>query len=185
MLRKTAADQPPNQGRKKLFAAPKLPRKHRYNNKKAISQKTDGFGPSGESRTHGLLNPIQARYQTALHPDVSLRRRLILYPENSRLSIGFSNFFRRLCLPQNLLRGLQGIDGQLTAVQVAAGHADSADLVVGVGFVIVALGPGAAAAGVQGQVRFPFGGDDAAFHHAHPVQDVEELGHVFQFFFPP
>ena len=28
------------------------------------------FGPSGESRTHGLLNPIQARYQTALHPDV-------------------------------------------------------------------------------------------------------------------
>ena len=25
-------------------------------------------GPSGESRTHGLLNPIQARYQTALHP---------------------------------------------------------------------------------------------------------------------
>ena len=29
------------------------------------------FGPSGESRTHGLLNPIQARYQTALHPDVT------------------------------------------------------------------------------------------------------------------
>ena len=27
------------------------------------------FGPSGENRTHGLLNPIQARYQTALHPD--------------------------------------------------------------------------------------------------------------------
>ena len=30
------------------------------------------FGPSGESRTHGLLNPIQARYQTALHPDVTV-----------------------------------------------------------------------------------------------------------------
>ncbi len=44
-------------------------KKQRYNNKKATSQKTDGFGPSGESRTHGLLNPIQARYQTALHPD--------------------------------------------------------------------------------------------------------------------
>ena len=29
------------------------------------------FGPSGESRTHGLLNPIQARYQTALHPDIA------------------------------------------------------------------------------------------------------------------
>ena len=46
-----------------------IPEKTRYNNKKATSQKTDGFGPSGESRTHGLLNPIQARYQTALHPD--------------------------------------------------------------------------------------------------------------------
>ena len=39
-------------------------------NKKATSFSADGFGPSGESRTHGLLNPIQARYQTALHPDV-------------------------------------------------------------------------------------------------------------------
>ena len=34
-------------------------KKQRYNNKKAISQKTDGFGPSGESRTHGLLNPME------------------------------------------------------------------------------------------------------------------------------
>ena len=39
-----------------------------YSNKKATSFSADGFGPSGESRTHGLLNPIQARYQTALHP---------------------------------------------------------------------------------------------------------------------
>ena len=40
------------------------------------------FGPSGESRTHGLLNPIQARYQTALHPDVfpvAHWRRCLLY----------------------------------------------------------------------------------------------------------
>ncbi len=28
------------------------------------------FGPSDRSRTCGLLNPIQARYQSALHPDV-------------------------------------------------------------------------------------------------------------------
>ena len=41
---KTAAGQPSNQGMKKLFAASKLPRKHRYKNKKTISQKTDGFG---------------------------------------------------------------------------------------------------------------------------------------------
>ena len=37
----------------------------------AVKTTSDSFiaGPSGESRTHGLLNPIQARYQTALHPD--------------------------------------------------------------------------------------------------------------------
>ena len=28
------------------------------------------FGPSVEIRTRGLLNPIQARYQTSPHPDV-------------------------------------------------------------------------------------------------------------------
>ena len=29
---------------------------------------TATFGPSGESRTHGLLNPIQARYQNCATP---------------------------------------------------------------------------------------------------------------------
>ena len=40
--------------------------------KKPSTFRSRAFGPSGESRTHGLLNPIQARYQTALHPDVTL-----------------------------------------------------------------------------------------------------------------
>ena len=31
------------------------------------------FGPSVEIRTRGLLNPIQARYQTSSHPDLCLR----------------------------------------------------------------------------------------------------------------
>ena len=30
------------------------------------------FGPSVEIRTRGLLNPIQARYQTSPHPDICL-----------------------------------------------------------------------------------------------------------------
>ena len=30
------------------------------------------FGPSVEIRTRGLLNPIQARYQTSPHPDMQL-----------------------------------------------------------------------------------------------------------------
>ena len=33
------------------------------------SEIKDFFGRSGEIRTRGLLNPIQARYQAALHPD--------------------------------------------------------------------------------------------------------------------
>ena len=53
---------------------------YKLGNKKCGVSSTDLFrsfndtphGPSGESRTHGLLNPIQARYQTALHPDVTL-----------------------------------------------------------------------------------------------------------------
>ena len=42
---------------------------HRRIQQKRPAQQSWSFGPSGESRTHGLLNPIQARYQTALHPD--------------------------------------------------------------------------------------------------------------------
>ena len=47
---------------------------------KSPSLSAEGFGPSGESRTHGLLNPIQARYQTALHPDIATgyQRQIIL-----------------------------------------------------------------------------------------------------------
>ena len=32
------------------------------------------FGPSVEIRTRGLLNPIQARYQTSPHPDLVAKR---------------------------------------------------------------------------------------------------------------
>ena len=35
----------------------------------AVSANTS-FGPSVEIRTRGLLNPIQARYQTSPHPDI-------------------------------------------------------------------------------------------------------------------
>ena len=67
-------------GDKPLSAAPKKHQKMAIIRKKAISFSADGFGPSGESRTHGLLNPIQARYQTALHPDIAAgyQRQIIL-----------------------------------------------------------------------------------------------------------
>ena len=35
--------------------------------------KSPVFGPSVEIRTRGLLNPIQARYQTSPHPDTLSR----------------------------------------------------------------------------------------------------------------
>ena len=37
------------------------------------------FGPSVEIRTQGLLNPIQARYQTSPHPDIHFAVRQLSY----------------------------------------------------------------------------------------------------------
>ena len=48
------------------------------------------FGPSVEIRTRGLLNPIQARYQTSPHPDILLRFR-------NRLSILSYEFKKCKC----------------------------------------------------------------------------------------
>ena len=51
-------------------------------------------GPSVEIRTRGLLNPIQARYQTSPHPDfllsVAVSRRLVY---NSTVGNGMQVFF--------------------------------------------------------------------------------------------
>ena len=69
------------------------------------------FGPSGESRTHGLLNPIQARYQTALHPDVFLVFRTsddsyysAPFIESQQIFYGFTVFIK-LFMIFNLLLG--------------------------------------------------------------------------------
>ncbi len=67
-----------------------------YTTKKPPIFRSMAFGPSGESRTHGLLNPIQARYQTALHPDVFPVfhcRRCLLYTMFADLSTTFFRFF--------------------------------------------------------------------------------------------
>ena len=49
------------------------------------------FGPSGESRTHGLLNPIQARYQNCATPGY-----LFAFVAYSLISIpDFARFVKR------------------------------------------------------------------------------------------
>ena len=48
----------------------------------SVSKPSCLFGPSAEIRTRGLLNPIQARYQTSPHPDfffVAVRVRQLSY----------------------------------------------------------------------------------------------------------
>ena len=76
-------------------------------NKKAIDHSIDGFGPSGESRTHGLLNPIQARYQTALHPDVTHCDGYYYTPSNRQMStFSFAFFYKNCKIPA--LRGRAG-----------------------------------------------------------------------------
>ena len=49
------------------------------------------FGPSVEIRTRGLLNPIQARYQTSPHPDASVDCPCILAHQSKK-----SKYFFRL-----------------------------------------------------------------------------------------
>ena len=44
----------------------------------SLSENTS-FGPSVEIRTQGLLNPIQARYQTSPHPDMYFAVRQLCY----------------------------------------------------------------------------------------------------------
>ena len=94
---------PPKQGQndqeKKGFAGGSEVRSRPQNRitatKKATSLSADGFGPSGESRTHGLLNPIQARYQTALHPvETGLSRfsLFIIFPFAKNVNTFFAFF---------------------------------------------------------------------------------------------
>ena len=47
--------------------------------KKCLLNGNTSFGPSVEIRTQGLLNPIQARYQTSPHPDILLSARQLTY----------------------------------------------------------------------------------------------------------
>ena len=63
------------------------------------------FGPSVEIRTRGLLNPIQARYQTSPHPDILLRLSAKVYYHNfyRKSSIIFPNDNKRL-FPQLFIR---------------------------------------------------------------------------------
>ena len=47
-------------------------RQYRYKKRTALFRELF-FGPSAEIRTQGLLNPIQARYQTSPHPEITAR----------------------------------------------------------------------------------------------------------------
>ena len=66
------------------------------------------FGPSDWIRTSGLLNPIQARYQTSPHPDVYLSPRGAL-PKRldyittplRRMQAFFEKFLKLFLAPQN------------------------------------------------------------------------------------
>ena len=62
------------------------------------------FGPSVEIRTRGLLNPIQARYQTSPHPEIARVSRPLGYtitpPQKKQAFFYFLRkiFIRRLHL---------------------------------------------------------------------------------------
>ena len=51
------------------------------------------IGPSDWSRTSGLLNPIQARYQTAPHPEISQR---LLYHSKKCFASHFLKYVNKI-----------------------------------------------------------------------------------------
>ena len=55
-----------------------------------------GVGPSGEIRTHGLLNPIQARYQNCATPGYQLGDFVLLTGD-----IGYYTRLPPLCQQKN------------------------------------------------------------------------------------
>ena len=75
------------------FANANFPKKTNNPNPSPIGNKFGLFllGPSGENRTHGLLNPIQARYQNCATPGY-----LFAFTAHSLISIpDFSRFVKR------------------------------------------------------------------------------------------
>ena len=58
---------------------------HRRMQQKRPALLSWSFGPSGESRTHGLLNPIQARYQTAPHPEIISAENVCYFSQTTHL----------------------------------------------------------------------------------------------------
>ena len=72
---------------------------YRKTKKDGISLRIFRRGPSVEIRTQGLLNPIQARYQTSPHPDMYFAVRQLCYSTTpfsilqALISIFSKNFF--------------------------------------------------------------------------------------------
>ena len=63
------------------------------------------YGPSGENRTHGLLNPIQARYQNCATPgylQAAYRLQLDEYTRSLRLCQGPRRLFSKIFPPGHL-----------------------------------------------------------------------------------
>ena len=69
----------------------------RHSDKKYAGTVVDGsgvFGPSDRSRTCGLLNPIQARYQSALHPEMLRKVFYHVSARNASPIFGFLRFYQ-------------------------------------------------------------------------------------------
>ena len=66
------ADEMPSSGHRLVQKRRKPPRNRELSTRQIVANLTSIDGLGERIRTSGLLNPIQARYQTALHPDIHL-----------------------------------------------------------------------------------------------------------------
>ena len=114
----TSSGWPPGGGSKRAFGAEAAGSGCRYKKQSTCFFKQVLCGPSDWIRTSGLLNPIQARYQTSPHPDIFFftavgvtQAAYIDYhrpQENASLFFNFFNLFFRGNQPvQNSLSPLR------------------------------------------------------------------------------
>ncbi len=86
-----------------------------------------GFsGRSGEVRTRGLLNPIQARYQAAPHPE-NMKYNITTFFENQQREYDFGKEKDPICEDQVIFKAKKITDGSFSDVRNGADHFRSSE----------------------------------------------------------
>ena len=117
----TSSGWPPGGGSKRAFGAEAAGSGCRYKKQSTCFFKQVLCGPSDWIRTSGLLNPIQARYQTSPHPDLAVvpDSSYILPRPREKSKSFFKKFSAEFFAPP---RGGEGRRGRLRTARGGPAH---------------------------------------------------------------